>query len=156
MSPPSLFPVALSGVWNAKETPCISGGPLLNDVYVFDKLIFKWGGCDHTGSEHATDSKFYPLERQMIFRRDSNSVFSIVEPRKRCNNPECRVKDCNDLHEDMLSAVSNESENRTTSHTRRWLIKCTSASYHQSMEKNLTKRKSRILNLDELDRNMLL
>ncbi|XP_026684023.1 uncharacterized protein LOC103515562 isoform X1 [Diaphorina citri] len=101
--------VALSGVWNAKETPCISGGPLLNDVYVFDKLIFKWGGCDHTGSEHATDSKFYPLERQMIFRRDSNSVFSIVEPRKRCNNPECRVKDCNDLHEDMLSASQLET-----------------------------------------------
>lgn len=90
--------VAVSGVWNAKETPCISGGPLLSDVYLFDKLVFKWGACDHTGSEHATDSKFYPLERQMIFRRDSNSVYSILEQQKSCNNPDCIIKHCNELH----------------------------------------------------------
>lgn len=104
------FPVALSAVWNINETPCLSGGPMFSDVYRFDKLIFKWGACDHTGSEHTTDGQFYALERQMIFRRDNmSSTLSLGESVRvgHCNNPDCNMKNCNQLRHVSTGSVCN-------------------------------------------------
>lgn len=41
-----------------EERPYITGGPLIQEKYIFEQLHFHWGQTDECGSEHYLNGKW--------------------------------------------------------------------------------------------------
>ncbi|EEB13824.1 carbonic anhydrase, putative [Pediculus humanus corporis] len=66
------YSIAVNGQWTNGK-PEITGLPLNNECYVFNRLYFHWGPTDTEGSEHTIDYERFPLELHMIFLKDGYS-----------------------------------------------------------------------------------
>ncbi|CAO1357250.1 unnamed protein product [Diamesa hyperborea] len=49
------------------QRPTLSGGPLGNEIYTFEKLHFHWTEKDCAGSEHAINYKKYAAEAHLVY-----------------------------------------------------------------------------------------
>lgn len=66
--------VELSGSWDKKTAPFISGGPLVGD-YLFAQLHFHWGRKDSVGSEHTINNNSFPMEMHMVhYKKDYETL----------------------------------------------------------------------------------
>ncbi|OXU26834.1 hypothetical protein TSAR_011935 [Trichomalopsis sarcophagae] len=57
--------VQLSGVWPARDTPTVYGGPLTG-LYELAQVHFHWGADNDAGSEHTVANHSFPLEMHMV------------------------------------------------------------------------------------------
>ncbi|XP_072757678.1 carbonic anhydrase 13 [Anoplolepis gracilipes] len=55
---------------NASKAPMLSGGPLGNNVYVFEQLHFHWGENDYEGSEDLINNHSFPMEMHAVFYKE--------------------------------------------------------------------------------------
>jgi len=63
-----LFIVMLKS--NESKAAILSGGPLGNNVYVFEQLHFHWGENDHEGSEDLINNHSFPMEMHAVFYKE--------------------------------------------------------------------------------------
>lgn len=53
----------LTGEWsNARNAPCLSGGPLTDGDYGLSQIHWHWGQDNSRGSEHTINHKRYELQ----------------------------------------------------------------------------------------------
>lgn len=55
---------------NESKAAMLSGGPLGNDVYVFEQLHFHWGENDYEGSEDLINNHSFPMEMHAVFYKE--------------------------------------------------------------------------------------
>lgn len=63
------FQVALIGNWKCGN-PQITGEPLNNVKYEFNRIYFHWGPTDTEGSEHTIDYERFPLEVHFVYLKE--------------------------------------------------------------------------------------
>ncbi|XP_070160019.1 carbonic anhydrase 2 [Polyergus mexicanus] len=56
---------------NESKTAMLSGGPLGNNVYVFEQLHFHWGENDYEGSEDLINNRSFPMEMHAVFYKEN-------------------------------------------------------------------------------------
>ncbi|KAI4457349.1 carbonic anhydrase [Holotrichia oblita] len=49
-----------------REAPFLLGGPLHEDIFVFEQLHFHWSSDDHSGCEHIFEGKAYSMEAHAV------------------------------------------------------------------------------------------
>lgn len=60
---------------NESKTAMLSGGPLGNNVYVFEQLHFHWGENDYEGSEDLINNRSFAMEMHAVFyKKDYKSM----------------------------------------------------------------------------------
>lgn len=67
LSSPS-FAVMLK--FNESKAIMLSGGPLGNNIYVFEQLHFHWGQNDYEGSEDLINNHSFPMEMHVVFYKE--------------------------------------------------------------------------------------
>lgn len=55
---------------NESKTAMLSGGPLGNNIYVFEQLHFHWGENDYEGSEDLINNRSFPMEMHAVFYKE--------------------------------------------------------------------------------------
>ncbi|XP_065218178.1 carbonic anhydrase 2-like [Planococcus citri] len=53
------------------DRPYMTGGPLIDEKYIFEQLHFHWGPPDQRGSEHLLDGKGFPTEVHVVFYNEN-------------------------------------------------------------------------------------
>ncbi|KAJ8675211.1 hypothetical protein QAD02_010997 [Eretmocerus hayati] len=71
------YTVQLTGEWQERDKPTISGGPL-NGSYEFAQLHFHWSMNNSMGSEHSFNNKIFPLEMHMVHWKKSYGNMSAA------------------------------------------------------------------------------
>lgn len=61
---------------NESEMATVSGGPLGNDVYVFEQLHFHWGENDNEGSEDLINNHSFAMELHAVFYKQEYKTMS--------------------------------------------------------------------------------
>jgi len=61
------------------ETPYLIGGPLHNDIYVFEQLHFHWSDDDNGGCEHIFEGKAYSMEAHAVHYNKKYSNFAEAQ-----------------------------------------------------------------------------
>ncbi|XP_011876073.1 PREDICTED: carbonic anhydrase 2 isoform X3 [Vollenhovia emeryi] len=55
---------------NESKVAVLSGGPLRDNVYVFEQLHFHWGENDYEGSEDLMNNHSFPMEMHAVFYKE--------------------------------------------------------------------------------------
>ncbi|XP_077273887.1 carbonic anhydrase 2 isoform X2 [Temnothorax americanus] len=55
---------------NESKAAMLSGGPLENNIYVFEQLHFHWGQNDYEGSEDLINNHSFPMEMHAVFYKE--------------------------------------------------------------------------------------
>lgn len=62
-----------------RETPSLIGGPLHDDVYVFEQLHFHWSDDDKSGCEHIFEGLAYSMEAHAVHYNKKYSSFEEAQ-----------------------------------------------------------------------------